>query len=104
MMAAHQGANTESAWSMNPASEYGSTGSPRYQPSAMASDPNAWKPNATNSTGAHAISTMPRPRPTSNSVLEMGRESSTSAIRSRSSRALMSKARKMRPSRKITMT
>ena len=101
MTIAHQSVNIDSEASRNPTTEYGSIGSPPYQSSPTASAPTACSATAMQSTGPQAIATRPSTRPIRNSGLDTGRESSTSAMRSRSSLALTSKARKIRPNRKI---
>ena len=45
MTTTHHKVKVDTASRMNPTSEYGSTGSPRYQPNSSAADPKVWITN-----------------------------------------------------------
>ncbi len=79
--------------------DQGSIGSPRRQPKAEASVPASWTRSIIAVSGSQLIAKRPRKRPDTSSRLVHGRLSSTSAMRSRWSRARTSKARKIKPTR-----
>ena len=84
-------------------SDQGSRGSPIGHPRVAPSQPTSQTASTVATSGHQLMASRPRKRPLTSSRLLHGRLSSTSTMRSRSSRERTSKAMKTRPTMKSTM-